>query len=465
MRLYNTLKRQKEEFVPLRGNEVNMYVCGPTVYDYFHVGNARAFLVFDVVRRYLEYKGYNVNYIQNITDIEDKMIKRANEKGITIFELAEEYTEKYFEDARAIGIKDADVHPRATKHLSEIINIIEELLEKGHAYQSNGDVYFDTESFDGYGQLCKQAPEDLVSGARVSVDDRKKSPTDFVLWKARKEGEPYWESPFGPGRPGWHIECSAMSMKYLNTPLDIHAGGSDLVFPHHENEIAQSEAATGDKFCKYWLHVGYLEIDNRKMSKSMGNFMTVRDFREYYDPRILRLFLLNAHYRSPLNYTEDLIDQSKSSLERLDNFYEKLKFYIDSYEEKEMSEKDTKMLDYLPVIRKEFEDSMDDDFNTAGALSALFKLVREANAYMQAQGNAKVLEKIRELLIELDLVLGILPRKDDTLLSEEIEKKIEEREQARKQKDFQKADAIRDELKEQGIILEDTPHGVRWKRA
>ncbi|WVU11135.1 cysteine--tRNA ligase [Natranaerobius thermophilus JW/NM-WN-LF] len=464
IKLFNTMKKKKEEFVPKQEGKVDMYVCGPTVYDYFHVGNARAFLIFDVVRRYLDYKGYQVTYVQNITDIEDKMINRANEDGITVAELAEKYTSEYFDDARAIGIKDADHHPKATEHIAEIIEIIQDLLDKGYAYRQGGDVYFDTAAFDDYGKLCRQDPEELVSGARVAVDDRKKNPADFVLWKSKKEGEPAWDSPFGQGRPGWHIECSAMSMKYLDTPLDIHAGGSDLVFPHHENEVAQSEAATGQDFCKYWMHVGYLEIDNRKMSKSMGNFLTVRDFRQKYDPRVLRLFLMSAHYRSPLNFTDELIEQAKSSLDRLDNFYNNLKFYLEKSREQELTDKEQDIMEYLKQARTEFEAAMDDDFNTASALAVIFSLAKEINSYIGNGGeNALVFKNTYDLLLEFDQVMGLLPETDE-ILPEEIEQKIQEREQARKQKDFQRADAIRDELRDRGIILEDTPEGVRWKR-
>ncbi len=474
IKIYNTLSRKKEIFLPKKEGVVDMYVCGPTVYDYFHVGNARAFLMFDVVRRYLEYKGYKVNYVQNITDIEDKMIKRAQEKEISVKELADEFTEKYFADARAIGIRDADVHPKATEHIQEMIEIIEKLLEKGYAYRINGDVYFDTMAFEGYGKLVNQNPEELVSGARVSVDDRKKHPADFVLWKAKKEGEPSWESPFGEGRPGWHIECSAMSMKYLDQPLDIHAGGTDLVFPHHENEVAQSEAYSGKEFCKYWMHVGYLAIDNKKMSKSLGNFLTVNDFRQHYDPRVLRLFLLTAHYRSPLNFTDELIEQAKSSLARLDNFYHNLRFYLGERrfenntdkDDAALNDQDHQLLEYIEQTKEDFDQEMNDDFNTAGGMAALFSLVREINAYMQNQKvNTQVIHQVYDALIQLDEVIGLLPKETEEILDEEIEAKIRERDEARKQKDFARADAIRDELREQGIILEDTPEGVRWKRS
>ncbi len=467
VKVYNTLTKNKEAFVPYRGNEVHMYVCGPTVYDYFHVGNARAFMTFDVIRRYLEYRGYQVTYVQNITDIEDKMIKRANELGISMFQLAEEYTEKYFEDARALGIKDADVHPRATEHIEEIIALIEGLMEKGYAYQVNGDVYFDTQAFSDYGKLGKQDLEELNSGARIDVDERKRHPVDFVLWKEKKAGEPYWESPFGKGRPGWHIECSAMSMKYLKVPLDIHAGGSDLVFPHHENEIAQSEAATGEPFCRYWMHVGYLEIDNRKMSKSLGNFWTVRDFRKAYDPRVLRLFMLNAHYRNPINFTVELIEQAKNSLERLDNFYDNLAYYESKWSKQEITDRDEEILETIKKVQQDYIAAMDDDFNTAGAIAALFTLVREVNSYINAgSGNKQVLEAARQLVSEMDGVLGLLPTAEQEveILDEEITRLIEEREQARASKNYQRADEIRDYLQKQGILIEDTPEGVKWKR-
>lgn len=465
--LYNSMTRKKEKFLPVENGKVKMYVCGPTVYDYFHIGNARAFLIFDVIRRYFLYKGYDVTYVQNFTDIEDKMINRANELSISVEELAEKFINAYLEDARAIGIKDADYQPKATEHVKEIIELIESLLEKGFAYESDGDIYFDVSNYEEYGKLCQQDLEELESGARLSEEEksRKKNPLDFVLWKAYKEGEPYWDSPWGPGRPGWHIECSAMSMKYLGTPFDIHAGGSDLIFPHHENEIAQSEGAMGNQFCNYWLHVGYLKFDDKKMSKSLGNFMTIREFREKYDPKVLRFFLLNAHYRSPLNFTDELLEQSKNSIERLNNFYKNLNHAKEASTDLDYNETDKKILDLLEDKLQEFERSMDDDFNTADGLAAIFSLVREVNSYIsEGKPNAKVVEKVAKELEKLDKVLGLLPELKEELLDEDIWKMIEKREAARKEKDFQTADAIRDELKEKGILLEDTPQGVRWKR-
>ncbi|WP_420848218.1 cysteine--tRNA ligase [Natranaerofaba carboxydovora] len=469
MRLFNSLKREKEVFQPVEKDQVKMYVCGPTVYDYFHVGNARAFLIFDVIRRYFEYKGYNVTYVQNFTDIEDKMINRANELSVTVEELADKFIEAYIEDARAIGIKDADYQPRATYHIEEIIDLINKLIEKGYAYESSGDVFFDISNYKEYGKLCKQDLEELESGARLSEEEKekKKNSLDFVLWKANKPGEPHWDSPWGKGRPGWHIECSAMSMKYLGAPFDIHAGGSDLTFPHHENEIAQSEGATGKTFCNYWMHVGYLKFDDKKMSKSLGNFMTVREFRKNYDPRILRLFLLSAHYRSPLNYTEELLEQSKSSVERLNNFYNNLLHANKTAKEADINEEDEKIIKLIDEKEKEFENVMDDDFNTADALASVFTIVREVNSYITGKTpNKVVLDKVLNRLQKMDQVLGLLPEvsANEEILDEEIWEMIEKRQTARKEKDFATADAIRDELKEKGILIEDTPQGVRWKR-
>ncbi len=469
IKLYNSIKREKELFEPVEKNKVKMYVCGPTVYDYFHLGNARAFLIFDVIRRYFEYKGYEVKYVQNFTDIEDKMIKRANELSTSVYDLAEKFIDAYLEDARAIGIKDADYQPRATHHVDEIIDLIKRLLDKGYAYESGGDIFFDISNYKEYGKLCTQDLKELESSTRVSNEEKekKKNPLDFVLWKAKKPGEPYWESPWGQGRPGWHIECSAMSLKYLGNPFDIHAGGSDLIFPHHENEIAQSEGATGKPFCNYWLHVGYLKFDDKKMSKSLGNFMTVREFREKYDPRILRFFLLSAHYRSPLNFNDDLMEQSISSVERLNNFYYNLLHAKKNAGEFDENEEDIRILKLLDDKINEFDSAMKDDFNSADALAAIFFLVREVNNYISGKSpNKNVLKKIFEELNKIDEVLGLLPEEKESegLVEEEIWHLIEKRQQARKEKDFATADVIRDQLKEKGIILEDTPQGVRWKK-
>ncbi len=473
IRIYNSLKREKEIFKPVEEGKVKMYVCGPTVYDYFHLGNARAFLIFDVIRRFFEYKGYNVTYVQNFTDIEDKMIKRAEELSISVEELAEKFIEAYLEDARAIGVRDADYQPRATHHVEEIIDLIQRLLEKGYAYESEGDVFFDISNYDEYGKLCKQDLDELENSTRVSEEEigKKKNPLDFVLWKAYKPGEPYWESPWGKGRPGWHIECSAMSLKYLENPFDIHAGGSDLEFPHHENEIAQSEGATGRTFCNYWMHVGYLKFDEKKMSKSLGNFMTVRDFRQKYDPRVLRFFLLNAHYRSPLNFNDELLEQSISSVERINNFHSNFLHAMKTSEDLDKKdEADERMLDILQNQVHQFDAAMCDDLNTADALASIFTLIREVNNYLSRERiNAMVLSEISYELDMIDEVLGIFPMKFDQseydeLLEDEIWEMIEKRDRARKEKDFATADAIRDQLKEKGIIIEDTPQGARWKR-
>ncbi|RQD72818.1 MAG: cysteine--tRNA ligase [Candidatus Syntrophonatronum acetioxidans] len=465
MKLYNTLTRRIEEFVPLRGNEVGFYVCGPTVYDYFHIGNARVFIVFDVIRRYLEYRGYEVNYVQNFTDIEDKMIKRAQEMGITMEELAEKYIEAYLEDADALGIRRADVHPRATEHIPEIIEIIQKLMEKDLAYEVEGDVYFDTGNFPEYGRLSYQDMEELESGSRVEVDERKKSPMDFALWKKAKEGEPSWDSPWGPGRPGWHIECSAMSMKYLGETLDIHAGGPDLTFPHHENEIAQSEGATGKQFVRYWMHVGYLNIDKQKMSKSLGNILTVREIRKNVDPQVVRFFMLSAHYRSPINFSFELLDQAKGGLERLNTLIYTLLDLKEKAQEKPEEDRDKEMREAVTKYRQKFEESMDDDFNTADALAALFELARETNIYVkEGKNNLKVIEEILDTYREVGDILGLFANLEKEELDVEIEELIQKRQEARKVKDFATADSIRDQLLERGIILEDTPQGVRWKR-
>lgn len=451
--------------MPLRGNEVGFYVCGPTVYDYFHIGNARVFIVFDVIRRYLEYRGYEVNYVQNFTDIEDKMIKRAQEMGITMEELAEKYIEAYLEDADALGIRRADVHPRATEHIPEIIEIIQKLMEKDLAYEVEGDVYFDTGNFPEYGRLSYQDMEELESGSRVEVDERKKSPMDFALWKKAKEGEPSWDSPWGPGRPGWHIECSAMSMKYLGETLDIHAGGPDLTFPHHENEIAQSEGATGKQFVRYWMHVGYLNIDKQKMSKSLGNILTVREIRKNVDPQVVRFFMLSAHYRSPINFSFELLDQAKGGLERLNTLIYTLLDLKEKAQEKPEEDRDKEMREAVTKYRQKFEESMDDDFNTADALAALFELARETNIYVkEGKNNLKVIEEILDTYREVGDILGLFANLEKEELDVEIEELIQKRQEARKVKDFATADSIRDQLLERGIILEDTPQGVRWKR-
>lgn len=464
VRLYNTLTRKIEEFVPLRDKKVGIYVCGPTVYDFFHIGNARVFLFFDVVRRYLEYKGYKVTFVQNFTDIEDKMIRRAGEMGKTVEELADMFIKAYWEDARSLGIRDADYHPRATEHINEIISLVQKLMDKGLAYEVCGDVYYDTLKFPGYPKLSQQKREELESGARIEVDERKKNPMDFALWKKAKKGEPYWESPWGPGRPGWHIECSAMSMKYLGETLDIHAGGPDLIFPHHDNEMAQSEGATGKPFARYWMHIGYLNIDKQKMSKSLGNILTVREICKKVDPQVVRFYMLSAHYRSPINFNFDLLEQARGGLERLNTLIYALLEAKESAEESPLKERDKEILRTAAGYKQKFEDSMDDDFNTADALAALFELTREVNIYLNAEVNLQAVSKISSIFEELGEILGLFTGLEKENLSPEIEALIQKRQEARKNRDWALADRIRDELLEKGIVLEDTPQGVRWKK-
>lgn len=465
MRLYNTMTRTKEEFKPLKDKVVNMYVCGPTVYNYIHIGNARAFIVFDTVRRYLEYKGYTVNYVQNFTDIDDKIINRAKEENTTEKEIAERFIEEYFKDADALGIKRATVHPRATEHIDDIIEFIKILIDKGYAYVVDGNVYFETAKFKDYGKLSHKNIDELMAGARVEIDEKKKNPLDFALWKAQKPGEPAWDSPWGKGRPGWHIECSVMSTKYLGKTLDIHAGGPDLIFPHHENEIAQSEAAYDQPFSKYWMHIGYLNVNNEKMSKSKGNFFTVRELTEKYDPEVLRLFMLMAHYRSPINFSLDLLDQAKSAYERLSNAVVNLKHLVNITKDRELSDEEKDLIVKFDEYKKQFEEAMDDDFNTADAISVLFEMAKTANANLNGNSSKKLVEYILEMFLKLSDVLGLSYKNAETEIEdEEILRLIEERQKAKKEKNWKLADEIRDKLKERGIILEDTPEGVRWKR-
>lgn len=465
MKLYNTLSRTKEELEPLNDKIVNMYVCGPTVYNYIHIGNARAFIVFDTVRRYLEYKGYKVNYVQNFTDIDDKIIKRAQEENVTTKEVAEKYIDEYFKDADNLGIKRATVHPKATEHIKDIIEFIKILIDKGYAYVVNGNVYFETAKFKDYGKLSHKNIEELQAGARIEINEEKKNPLDFVLWKAQKPGEPAWDSPWGKGRPGWHIECSVMSTKYLGKTLDIHAGGPDLVFPHHENEIAQSEAAYEQPFSKYWMHIGYLNINNEKMSKSKGNFFTVREITEKYNPEVLRLFMLMAHYRSPINFSLDLMEQANSAYERLLNAVANLKHLANVCKDGGLNEEEKKLMEKFEEYKKEFEEAMDDDFNTADAISVLFEMAKTSNANLSRNSSKKLVEYILDMFLKLSEVLGLSYRGVETELNdEEILALIEERQKARKEKNWKLADEIRDRLREKGIILEDTPEGVRWKR-
>jgi len=463
MKIYNTLTRKKEEFVPLNDNIVNMYVCGPTVYNFIHIGNARAFIVFDTVRRYFEYKGYKVNYVQNFTDIDDKLIKRSHEENTTVKELADRYIEEYFKDADSLGIKRATVHPRATENIDDIINFVKKLIDKGFAYVLNGDVYYDTTKFKEYGKLSHKNIDELKAGARIEVNEDKKNPTDFVLWKAAKEGEPSWDSPWGKGRPGWHIECSTMSTKYLGKTLDIHAGGPDLIFPHHENEIAQSEAANDAEFARFWMHIGYLNINNEKMSKSKNNFFTVRDITSQYDPEVLRFFMLTSHYRNPINFSHDLLEQSKNGFLRLSNTVDNLRHLLDVALDRELSDEEKSYKEKYDEYKRRFEEAMDDDFNTADAISVIFEMVRDINTNIDGNSPKELIEYILDIFLKLSSVLGI-SYKNRELLDDEIKKLIEKREEARKAKNWAEADKIRDELKKQGIALEDTPSGVRWKR-
>ena len=465
--LYNDLTRTKEPFVPLKEGNVGFYSCGPTVYDFFHIGNARPFIVFDVLRRYLEYSGYEVTFVQNFTDIEDKMINRANQEGITVKQLADRFIEEYYKDADALGIRRATHNPKATEHMPEIIALIEKLVEKGHAYATDGDVFFDVGSFPSYGVLAKQSLEELQSGARVEINERKRHPLDFALWKAKKEGEPSWPSPWGEGRPGWHIECSAMSMKYLGETLDIHSGGTDLTFPHHENEVAQAEAATGKPFVRYWIHNGYLLIDKEKMSKSLGNFLTARAALQKYPAKAIRLFMLSAHYRSPINFSEESLNQSLGAVERLENCWSDLE-----HARKNRKTTTDGSRNEFETLFKEYENrfttAMDDDFNTAAALGILFEAVKTVNTYLKETQTLEesFLESAAEFFRKIDSVMGVLGL--DAATGEEdaaeIEGLIAERNAARKNKDFKRSDTIRDDLAARGILLEDTPDGTKWKK-
>ena len=467
MKLYNTLSKKKEEFVPLEEGKVRMYVCGPTVYNFIHIGNARPMIVFDTVRRYFEYKGYDVNYVSNFTDVDDKIINKAIEEGVTADEISKRYIAECKKDMEGMNVKPATTHPLATEEISGMIAMIETLVKKGYAYEKNGTVYFRIRRFKDYGKLSHKNLDDLRSGERsllVSGEDEKEDPLDFVLWKPKKEGEPFWESPWSDGRPGWHIECSEMSKKYLGAQIDIHAGGEDLVFPHHENEIAQSEAANGKEFAKYWLHNAFLNIDNRKMSKSLGNFRTVREISEQYDLQALRFFMLGAHYRSPLNFSAELMEASKSGLERIVNAADNLKFLM-KHADGNMTAEEEALLTGTDKFVKDFEGAMEDDFNTADAVAAVFDLVKYCNTHAAQKSSGEFLEKLLGVLVKLTDVLGILVDKKEEILEEDIERLIEERKAARKAKDFARADAIRAELLEKGIILEDTREGVKWKRA
>ena len=463
IQLYNTLTRKKEPFVPLEEGKVKMYVCGPTVYNYIHIGNARPAIAFDTVRRYLEYRGYDVKYISNFTDVDDKLIKAANELGEDVPTIAERFIEAYFEDTSALGCKKADAHPRVTESMDIIIEFIEALIEKGFAYESGGDVYYRTRKFEGYGKLSHQSIDELQLGARIEIGEKKQDSLDFVLWKAAKEGEIYWDSPWGEGRPGWHIECSAMAKKYLGETIDIHAGGQDLAFPHHENEIAQSEALTGKQFAKYWMHNGYINIDNEKMSKSLGNFVLVHDIIKQHDPQLIRFFMLSVHYRHPINYNEELLENTKNGLERLTTSYFNLKHRLES--STNLANNTDEWLEKVSSFQQQFVEAMDDDFNTANAISTLFDLAKQANLYLNENVTSEeVIKQFIQLFDEFFGVLGLTMEKEVELLDEEIESLIQQRIEARKNRDFALSDKIRDDLKELNIILEDTPQGTRWKR-
>ena len=463
MKILNTLTRRKEEFVPINEGKVGIYVCGPTVYDYIHIGNARPMIVFDTLRRYLEYKGYDVNYVSNFTDVDDKIIKRANEEGVDASVISERYIAEVKKDMAALNVREATTHPKATEEIPDMIEMVKTLIEKGYAYEVNGTVYFRTRKFKDYGKLSKKNIDDLRSGNRdllVSGVDEKEDPLDFVLWKPKKEGEPSWPSPWGDGRPGWHLECSVMSKKYIGDVIDIHAGGEDLVFPHHENEIAQSEAANGTEFVRYWMHNGFLKINNEKMSKSLGNFFTVREIAEKYALQVIRFFMLSAHYRSPLNFSADLVEASKNGLERILTAVDRLKS-ISGTE----GEVDKAVADEMDAFVKKYEAAMDDDLNTADAISVIFELVKYANVNVTEESTKATVELVLNTVTKLCDILGIITEKKKEILDSDIEALIEERQSARKAKNFARADEIRDQLSDMGIILEDTREGVKWKRA
>ena len=468
MKIFNTLTRQKEEFVPLEEGKVKMYVCGPTVYNLIHIGNARPMIIFDTVRRYLEYKGYEVNYVSNFTDVDDKIIKKAIEEGVSAEEISQRYIEECKKDMAGMNVKPATTHPQATQEIDGMISMIQTLMDKGYAYAvADGTVYFRVKKFKEYGKLSHKNLDDLRSGNRsllVTGEDQKEDPLDFVLWKPKKEGEPSWPSPWSDGRPGWHIECSVMAKKYLGPEIDIHAGGEDLIFPHHENEIAQSECCNGVPFARYWLHNGFLNIDNRKMSKSLGNFFTVREIGEKYDLQVLRMFMLSAHYRSPLNFSAELMEASKNSLERIINAVSNLNHLLGNASG-ELTEEEAVLAKELDGFEAKFDEAMDDDFNTADAVSAIFELVRFANTSVDEKSSTAFVQAVKDRLVKLCDVLGLIVEKDEEILDEDIEKLIEERQAARKARDFKRADEIRDELQAKGILLEDTREGVKWKRA
>ena len=469
MKIFNTLSRKKEEFVPLKDGQVSMYVCGPTVYNLIHIGNARPMIVFDTARRYMEHKGYAVNYVSNFTDVDDKIIKKANEEGVDPSVISERYIAECKKDMEGLNVKPATVHPKATEEIDGMIEMIQTLIDKDHAYVAqDGTVYFKTRSFKDYGKLSHKNLDDLRSGERsllVSGEDQKQDPLDFVLWKPKKEGEPYWESPWCEGRPGWHIECSVMSRKYLGEEIDIHAGGEDLIFPHHENEIAQSEAANDKEFAKYWMHNGFLNIENKKMSKSAGNFFTVRDISEKYDLQVLRFFMLSAHYRSPLNFSADLMEAAKNGLDRIVSCVSNLNFLLEKAADGGMTEEEQKLKKEAEAYIVKFDEAMDDDINTADAISAIFELVKFTNTHVSEKSGRAFIQALKDEIVMLSDICGLIVDKKEEILDADIEALIQERQDARKAKNFARADEIRDMLAAQGIILEDTREGVKWKRA
>lgn len=467
VKIFNTMTNRKEEFIPLNPKEVNMYVCGPTVYNFFHIGNGRTFIVFDAVRRYLEYRGYKVNFIQNFTDIDDKMIKKANEENTTVKDIGDEYIAEYYKDADALNIKRATVNPRATEFIDEIISFVKELVDKGYAYEVDGDVYFSTKKFKSYGKLSGQNLDELKAGAseRVNLDEKKNDPMDFAVWKSQKPGEPAWQSPWGMGRPGWHIECSCMAHKLLGDTIDIHAGGEDLVFPHHENEIAQSEARTGKPFANYWMHSAFINIDNKKMSKSLNNFFTAREILKKYNSDVIRLFMLAGHYRTQLNFSIELLDSTKASLERLNNAISNLENLLGEVKRQNLNDDEREYTKNLDSYRDKYIEKMDDDFNTADAISVIFDLIRDINSNVNAGSSKDLVVYSLNLIKELGEPLGILQKTTKGSLEEEIENLIAARQQARKDRNWALSDKIRDDLKSRGIVLEDTPQGVRWKKA
>ena len=468
MKIYNTLTKRKEEFIPLEEGKVKMYVCGPTVYNFIHIGNARPMIVFDTVRRYMEYKGYEVNYVSNFTDVDDKIIAKAVEEGVSSDEISSRYIKECKKDMADMNVKEATTHPLATQEIDGMIDMIQTLIDKGFAYEVNGTVYFRVKNFKEYGKLSHKNLEDLQSGFRalqVSGEDQKEDPLDFVLWKPKKEGEPFWVSPWSEGRPGWHIECSVMSKKYLGEEIDIHAGGEDLIFPHHENEIAQSECCNGKQFARYWMHNAFLNIDNRKMSKSLGNFFTVREIGEKYDLQVLRFFMLNAHYRSPLNFSAELMEASKNALDRIITCVEQLKHLLETALKTDMTETEEKFKEEVQGFVKKYEEAMEDDFNTADAIAAIFELVKFANTKADGESTEAFVTYLLDTIVHLSDVMGLLVNKEAEVLDEDIERLIAERQAARKEKNFKRADEIRDELAAMGIILKDTREGVQWKRA